>query len=109
MSEYEKIKKLITEHKALFDVTDMDVAESIKGQWFFSRYNKEMDYYEALVRFETAEELAEIMVGELSTDIFVSIDSAPEDPPERRNLANDLDMESTYLPHVERLIEYLNK
>ena len=109
MSENEKIKKLIEEHKALFEVTNMDVAETMKGQWFFSRYNKEMDYYDVITRFETAEELAEIVLGELATDLFVTIDCAPEEPPKYKNLANDLDMESSYQPHIERLIEYLNK
>ena len=32
MKEREKIKKLLEEYRALFDVTDMDVAESLKGQ-----------------------------------------------------------------------------
>ena len=59
MTEKEKIVNLIETHKAILEATDMDVAESMKGQWFFSRYNKEFDYYDTLVRFETAKELAE--------------------------------------------------
>lgn len=108
MTENEKIKKLIEEHKALFEATDMDVAESMKGQWFFSRYNEETDYYEALVRFQTAKELAEIIAGELSTDLLAAVDSAPEEPPKPYNFANYLDMEASYKPQIERLLEYMN-
>ena len=108
MNENEKIKMLLEEHKALFEVTDMDVAESMKGQWFFSRYNKEMDYYEVLVRFTTAKELAEIIAGELAIDLFATVDSAPEEAPKPYNFANDLEMEACYKPQIERLIEYLN-
>lgn len=109
MGEREKIKKLLKEYKALLDVTDMDVAESQKGQWFFSRYNKENDYFDALVRFETAKELAEIILGELAMDIFVTIDAEPEETPEFHNFANDIDMKACYQPHIERLIAYLGK
>ena len=109
MNENEKIKKLLEEHKALLEVTDMDVAESVKGQWFFSRYNKENDFYEVLIRFETAKELAEIIAGELAMDLLATVDSAPEEPPKPYNFANDLEMEVCYKPHIERLMEYLNK
>ena len=109
MQEREKINKLLEEYKALFEMTDMDVAESLKGQWFFSRYNKENDYYDALVRFETAKELAEIILGELAMDIFVTIDCEPENVPQFKNFADSLEMEASYQPHIERLIEYLGK
>lgn len=109
MNENEKIKKLLKEYKALFDVTDMDVAESQKGQWFFSRYNKEHDYFDALIRFKTAKELAEIMLGELATDILTSIDCEPEGIPEFDNFADDLEMKACYQPYIERLIAYMNE
>ena len=109
MDESKKIKKLLEEYKALIEVTDMDVAESMKGQWFFSRYNKENDYYDALIRFETAKELAEIILGELAIDIFITIDCEPEEMPKVRNFADDLEMEACYQPYIERLIEYLGK
>lgn len=107
--EKEKIMKLITEYKALFEVTDMDVAESQKGQWFFCRYDKENDYYDAFIRFETAKELAEIILGELAMDIFVTIDCEPEDVPQFYNFADDVEMKACYQPHIERLMEYLGK
>jgi len=41
MNERNKIKKILEEYRGIFEVTDMDVAESMKGQWFFTRYNKD--------------------------------------------------------------------
>ena len=107
MNEKEKIKKILEEYQSLFEVTDMDVAESMKGQWLFSRYNKEHDYYDVLVRFETAKELAEIILGELATDIFITIDCEPEPIPKFDNFADDVEMKACYRPHIERLIKYL--
>lgn len=109
MQENEKIRKLITEHKALFEVTDMDVAESLKGQWLFSRYNKENDYYDAIIQFKTAEELAEILVGELAADIFATIDCSYDEKLDLGNFADDIEMKDTYQPHIERLLTYLGR
>ena len=109
MEESKKIKKLLEEYKALIEITDMDVAESMKGQWFFTRYNKEYDYFDVLTRFETAKDLAEIILGELATDILLTIDCEPEEAPKFKNFANDLEMKETYEPYIERLMEYLGK
>lgn len=107
MSEKEKIKKILAEHKAIFEVTDMDVAESVKGKWLFTRFNEENGYYDTITSFETAKELAEIMLGELAMDIFTTIDCSPEETPTFKNFADDVDMETCYRPHIDRLIEYL--
>ncbi|MBQ2901004.1 MAG: hypothetical protein IJE49_04095 [Agathobacter sp.] len=109
MTEKQKIKKILKEFRAIFRVTDMDVAESLKGEWFFSRYNKENHYYDVFTRFETAEELAEILLGELASDIYTTIDCAPEEAPSFYNFANDVEMKACYQPHIERLLEYLGK
>ena len=109
MKEKEKIKNLIKNHKAILKATDMDVAESMKGQWFFTRYNKENDYYDALIRFETADELAEIILGELASDIFATIERDTSDIEQGQNLADDLELHVNYAPHIERLLAYLGK
>ena len=108
MTEKQKIKNLIKEHKAILEVTDMDVAESTKGHWLFIRYDKEHRLYDALSPFETAEELAEMIVGELAVDIFSTIDCMPEEQPEFKNFADDVHMVETYKPHIKRLLEYLD-
>ena len=109
MKEKEKIKQVLKENKALIKSTDIDVAESLKGQWFFMRYNPEMDYYDVITRFETAEELIEILLGELSMDLYSSVDSTSEDGQDYKNLADDVDLKAEYKPYIERLIKYMNK
>lgn len=109
MTEKQKIKKLLTKFKSLFEITDMDVAESMKGHWYFSRYNKDNDYYDTFVRFETAEELAEILLGELATDILTTIDCVPEEAPSFPNFADIVEMKACYQTEIERLMEYLGK
>lgn len=109
MTERQKIKKLIKEYKGIFKVTDMDVAESIKGEWFFSRHDREYDIYDVLIRFKTARELAEIILGELATDIFITIDCEPEEQPKMHNFADDLNMKACYQPYIDRLLKYLNE
>lgn len=106
MKESDKIKKILKEHKKLFEMTDMDVAESMKGQWFFSRYNKKDNYYDVFVRFKTAKELADIMLNELAIDILATIDCEPEDNPVLDNFADDVEMKASYQSHIERLLEY---
>lgn len=107
MCETQKIKKILEQHKSLFEATNMDVAESVKGQWYFTRFNEEEGYYDCFVRFETAKELAEIILGELALDIFVTIDCEPEGLPDLDNFADDVEMKACYQPHIDRLIEYL--
>lgn len=107
--EREIIKKIVARHKDLFKVTDMDVAESVKGEWFFMRYNREDEYYDTLIRVETARELAECMVGEMAMDIFSIIDSTPDMLEKFHNFANDLEMETYYRTHIDRLLEYIEK
>ena len=107
MNEKQKIEKILEDYKALFEVTDFDVAESLKGQWYFSRYNKEFNYYDTFVRFETAKELAEILLGELAMDIFAAIDCKSEESPSFDSFADDVEMRACYQPHIDRLMEYL--
>ena len=109
MNEKQKIQSILENYKGLFEVTDMDVAESVKGCWYFSRYNKEYDYYDVFTRFETAEELAEIILGELAMDILTSIDCEPEQTPVYDNFADDVEMKACYQPYIDRLMEYLGR
>lgn len=96
------------ESKAILKVTDFDVAESTKGHFIFCRYIEEFGYYDSLVPFETAEELAEILVGEIALDIFSTIDCVPEEQPVFKDFVDDIRMVDFYKPHIKRLLEYLN-
>lgn len=109
MTEKEKILKLLENHKDLFKATDMDVFESVKGQWFFTRYNSEFDYFDAIATFKTAEELARIILGEISADLFVTIDGCSEDTFEYTNLVDDVIEADDYQENIDRLLEYLSK
>ena len=108
MDENQKIKMLIKEHEAIFNITDFDVAESTKGHWIFCRYNKVNGYYDVLAPFETAKELATLLVGELAMDIFTTIDSEPEEQPVFDNFADNVQMVDFYEPYIKRLLDYLN-
>lgn len=103
--ELEKIEKIITDYRKLFDATDMDVARSIKGEWYFSRFNEEYGYYDCFVRFKTARELVEIILGELSLDLLLAIESEPSEIPPFENFADHVEMQECYRPYVERLIK----
>lgn len=108
MTETEKIKCLIEKYKTLFETTDMDICQSMKGYWYFSRYNKEYNYYDCFTRFETAKELAEIMLGELGIDMFIAIDEEPEAVQyPYGNVAEDVQLEIDYKDNIEKLMDYL--
>ena len=62
MKESTKIKKIIKEYKNLFDITDMDICQSIKGRWYFFRWNQKFKYYDCYTEFETAEELIKLWI-----------------------------------------------
>ena len=109
MTERENIIELIEKFQRIFEVTNMDVVESPKGQWLFTRFEPEYEYYDAIVHFKTAKELAEILLGELSTDILSVVDEAPEEKPKFLNFADDLTMIEEYKPYIERALEYLGK
>ena len=106
MSERQKIQKLLEEHKALFEATNMDVTESVKGHWFFTRYNAEYDYFDAVACFKTAQELAEILLGEIALDIFSTLDAESEEPLAYKNLVDGIEEADFYKPYVERLMQY---
>ena len=106
MQERERIIRILEENKALLEATNMDVSESLKGYWFFTRYNPEHDYFDAVVSFKTADELAKILLGEIALDIFTTIDGGLEELLQYRNLADDIEEAEFYKPHVERLMKY---
>jgi len=112
MTEAEKIKSIITKHKAIFDGTDMDICQSIKGRWYFSRYNKEYNYYDCFREFDTADELVKIVLGELAFDMYYVINKNEEfQLPEYayENISDILDTEIDYTKAITDLWEMLDK
>jgi len=105
MTEREKIENIIKEYQSLFMATDMDVCHSIKDVWYFTRYNKQYNYYDCLVRFETAEELVQIILGELALDMNCTIGNNPEAPRySNGNFADDVQTKVNYQEYIERLL-----
>lgn len=58
---------------------DSDVGHTKKGVWFFYEYDEEHDYYTSFFRFETAEELeqliAEVLAEEFNTLIEITAEN----------------------------------
>ncbi len=57
MTEEQKIRQTIEQYSSYFEHSDADVGHTQKGVWFFYEYDKEHDYYNSFIRFETAKEL----------------------------------------------------
>ena len=69
MSERDKIEQVIEKYRDLFDGEDgMDVAISVKGEFFFYTFSREYDYYDHFVKFNTAEELEKLIIGNVVDD-----------------------------------------
>ena len=68
LTEDQKIEKLIKTYQPYLSMTDMDICHSLKGKWYFFRYSEKHDSYEMFTQFETANELIEIVIGELCMD-----------------------------------------
>ena len=70
MSEREKVLQVIEKYKEFFDGKDgIDVAISAKGEFFFYSFSKEYDYFDHFIKFNTAEELERIIIGNMANDV----------------------------------------
>ena len=79
MSEAKKIQAVIEEYKQYLDKTKYDVCRSNKGVWFFFEYDSKNDIYECFYRFSTAEELEQIIIGELIESINIALECMAEE------------------------------
>ena len=68
LTEDQKIERLIETYRPYLSMTDMDICHSLKGKWYFFRYSEKHNTYEMYTQFETANELIEIVIGELCMD-----------------------------------------
>ena len=110
MENKNTIKELIKKYKVILKNSDMDICESVKGRWYFMRYDKEYDVYDKFLEFETAEELIEILTGELAVDMTLTIGNEPEIPEySQSDLADELDFGYDYRKAIEALSEKLDK
>ena len=110
MSEEKKIKLLIEKFKGILENTDMDICESVKGRWYFLRYDKEYKIYDKFLEFETAEELIEIIIGELSLDMTLTIEDEADFPEySYEDLAEIVEFEYDYKESIAILSAKLDK
>ena len=79
MGEDKKIEKILEEYKDYLDKTNYDVCRSIKGKWFFFQYGEKNDDYECFYSFSNAEELEQIILGELIEDINIALECSAEE------------------------------
>ena len=78
MTEDEKIKEVIAKYDSFFENTVSDVGHTKKGVWFFYEYDEEHDYYTSFFRFETAEELEQIIAEVLAEEFNILIEITAE-------------------------------
>lgn len=110
MDNRRAIRELIKKYKSVLKNTDMDICESVKGRWYFMRYDKEYDVYDKFLEFDTAEELIKILTGELAVDMTLAIGEEPEFPEySHSDLADDLDFEFDYRKAIAALSVKLDK
>lgn len=74
MSENKKIETLIKEYKGVLKSTDMDICKSVKGRWYFFRYNEEYEYYDCFREFTSAEELMHLIHTELNLEMHDTLE-----------------------------------
>lgn len=79
MDEKEKILRVMKKYGGYFGTEHRDVAFSTNGEYFFYAYSERYENYEAFVRFNTAEELEKIIIGEIAEDIECVMAVATED------------------------------
>lgn len=73
LTEEEKIRQIIEQYSSYFEHSDADVGHTQKGVWFFYEYDKEHDYYNSFIRFETAKELEHLIASLAADDLNVLI------------------------------------
>ena len=83
MAEDEKIRKMIAKYQNFFSESISDVGRTEKGVWIFYEYDEENDCYNSFFRFSTAEELERIIIGIMSQEMNVLIESTAENIQQR--------------------------
>lgn len=91
MSEKEKVLQVVENYKEFFDGNDgIDVAISVKGEFFFYSFNEKYNYYDHFIQFHTAEQLERIIIGNMVNDANCIIEP----------LADELEMQTRNIQDV---------
>ena len=73
MTEDEKIRKVIAKYEHFFENTISDVGHTKKEVWFFYEYDEKYKCYKSFFRFETADELEQIIIGVIANELNILI------------------------------------
>ena len=78
----EEIKEFITEYRDFFVANNIDVARStINDEWFIYQPHDDYDYYEYFIQFSIVTELVDIILDEMTFELYSAIkkEIAPPD------------------------------
>lgn len=110
----EKIINFVNEQKDFLAANNIDVSHSmITGEWFVYCTQPEYGYYDYYIKFRTAQQLVDIILGEFKFELYCALDKEPDTPDfEDGPLA---DMVSIYhgktadevLPELTALLKYI--
>jgi len=109
MTEREKVEAVIEKYKDMFAGEDgMDVAVSVKGDFFFYTFSQEYNYYDHFVKFKTAEELEKLIIGNLANDVNCILEPlADELEMQSRNVKEAMTEEVDFTDEVVKLSMHL--
>lgn len=80
--ESKKIQEFITEYRDFLAANNIDVAHSmLKDEWFIYQPHDDYDYYEYFIQFSTVSELVDIILDEMTFELYSAIkrEIAPPD------------------------------
>lgn len=94
MEEDKLIQRFVEANREFLAANKLDVAHSmVEGKWFVYSFDEQYDYYDYFHEFQTAEEMIDIILQEMSFHLRYSIDRFEEVPEEEtsRGVAEYLD------------------
>lgn len=109
MTEKEKVLQVIEKYKEFFDGEDgIDVAISAKGEFFFYSYAKELTYFDYFIKFQTAEELERIIIGNMVNDVNCIVEPFIDELEMQTRRIDSLNIEAyDFREEVMKLSEHL--
>ena len=94
MNNTERIQDFLEEYAKFLKANNIDVAHSVvNDEWFVYCYEKDYGHYEYFIKFETVEQLIDIILKEMAfnLNLFLDEEIAPPDCEEDPELADRID------------------